>query len=81
MDTGPECELHTADVQLVGGGTGVRNGPGQSVQFRDDQSVAFTHRCKRLCKPWAFAVGPGKTMIGLDVIIRDAEGNQRGTLF
>lgn len=52
MDGRAERELHALRLQLLGDVAHVRNGAGQSVEFRHDHWVALVEGGKRRSSTW-----------------------------
>ena len=68
-----EGQFHAAFLKLVGDGAGIRNGPGEAVEFRHDQGVAFAHGGEGLVEAGSGAVRAGEAVIGVDVIYGEAQ--------
>ena len=68
-----EGQLHAAFPKQVGDGAGIRDGPGQPVEFGHDQGVALAHGGEGLVEAGAGAGGAGEAVVGVDAILGDAE--------
>ncbi len=68
-----EGQFHAAFLKPIGDGAGIRNGPGEAVEFGHDQSVALAHGGEGLVEAGAGAVRAGESVIGVDAILGDAE--------
>ncbi len=68
-----EGPFHAAFLKLIGDGAGIRNGPGEAVEFGHDRSVALAHGGEGLVEAGAGAVRAGESVIGVDAILGDAE--------
>lgn len=80
IDRGPQSELHTLLFKLIGDGAGIRNGSGQPIQLRHDQSVAIPHGGKGLIQAGACAVCAGQTVVCVDEVFRDTQFQKRLSL-
>ena len=72
-----EGHLHASFPEQVGDGAGIWDGPGQPVEFRNDQRVAFAHGGEGLVEAGAGAGGAGEAVIGVDAILGDAQRQER----
>ena len=68
-----EGQFYAAFLKLIGDGAGIRNGPGEAVEFGHDQSVALAHGGEGLVEAGAGAVRAGESVIGVDPILGDSE--------
>jgi hypothetical protein len=72
-----EGQFHASFPKPIGDGAGIRDGPGQPVEFRHDQRVAFAHGGEGLVEAGAGAGGAGEAVIGVDAILGDAQLQER----
>ena len=68
-----EGQFHAAFPEQVNDGAGIWDGPGQTVEFRHDQRVAFAHGGEGLVEAGSGAVRAGEAVIGVDAILGDAQ--------
>ena len=68
-----EGQFHAAFPKPVGDGAGIRNGPGEAVEFGHDQRVACAHGGEGLVEAGPGAVRAGEAVIGVDAILGDAQ--------
>ena len=61
-----EGQFHVSFPKPIGDGARIWDGPGQPVEFRHDQRVAFAHGGEGLVEAGAGAGGAGETVIGVD---------------
>ena len=66
-------QFHAPFLKLVCDGAGIRDGPGQAVDFGHDQGVAFSQGGEGLIEAGTGAGGTGEAVIGVDAILGDAE--------
>ena len=66
-------QSHALFLKLIGNGAGIRDGPCQPVESRNDQRVPFTHGGEGLVEAGAGAGRAGETVIGVDAILGDTE--------
>ena len=72
-----EGQSHASFLKLVGGGARIRDGPGQPVEFRHDQRVAFVHSDEGLVEAGAGAGRAGEVVIGVDAVLGDTQFQER----
>ena len=60
-------------LKTVNDGAGIRDGPGQAVQFRDDQCVVFAHSCESLVQVGSGTVGARQAVVGADAVLGDTQ--------
>ena len=71
-------QFHAAFPNLVGDSAGIRDGPGQPVEFVHDPRVAGVHGGEGLVEAGGRgAVHAGEAMIGVDAILGDAKFQKR----
>ena len=66
-------QFHAPFLKLICDGAGIRDGPGQAVDFGHDQGVAFSQGGEGLIEAGTGAGGTGEAVIGVDAILGDAE--------
>ena len=73
VERSSEGQFHAAFLKLVGDGAGIRDGPGEAVEFGHDQGVALAYGGEGLVEAGAGAAGAGESVVGVDAIWGDAE--------
>ena len=73
-------QFHSSFLKLVGDGARIRDGPGQAVEFGDDQGVALAHGGEGLVQAGTGAGGAGEAVIGVDGFLGDAKLQDRLSL-
>ena len=76
MDGRAEGERHALPLQLLGNVARIRNGAGQTVQLRHDQSVALADGSQRLGEAGPVPSGPGQSVIRVDPVLGHAKPEQ-----
>ena len=68
-----EGQFHASFLELASDGAGIRDGPGEAVEFRHDQRVAIAHGGESLIEAGSGAGCAGESVVGVDAIWGDAE--------
>ena len=72
-----EGQFHVSFPKPIGDGARIWDGPGQPVEFRHDQRVAFAHGGEGLVEAGSGAGRAGGAVIGVDAILGDAKLQER----
>ena len=76
MDGRAEGERHALPIELLGNVTRIRNGAGQAVQLRHDQSVALAECSQRLREAGPVPSGSGQPVVRVDPVLGHALANR-----
>ena len=68
-----EGQFHAAFLKLAGDGAGIRNGPGEAVEFGHDQRVVFAHGGEGLIQAGPGTAGAGEAVVGVDAVLGDTQ--------
>ena len=68
-----ESQFHASFPKLIGDGAGIRDGPCQPVEFRNDQGVTLAYGGEGLVEAGAGTGRAGEAVISVDAILGDAK--------